>query len=246
MSGCQCKLCLKAHLRNFQGKIWPYEIYVLSVAFRIWSLLWCNSRYYHFGHNLTVGPLFIPFFPKEISILMHYLFPIESIPFYPFCFPRPFWPLACQCTWPIEPQTSVNPSIRLLSLALLKKLAVVLSSQVASFLWVFIPAHQFLSVLEVMPRFISLALNSACLLFPQISFPIIFLYAKDFVNKSPSSQGYGFSSGHVWMWELDCEESWVLKNSCFWTVVLEKTLESPLDSEGDQPWDFFGRNDAKA
>ena len=56
------------------------------------------------------------------------------------------------------------------------------------------------------------------------------------------------------MWELDCEESWVLKNWYFWSVVLEKTLESPLDckeiqpvhSEGDQPWDFFGRNDAKA
>ena len=56
------------------------------------------------------------------------------------------------------------------------------------------------------------------------------------------------------MWELDCEEGWVPKNSCFWTVVLEKTLESPLDykeiqpvhSERDQPWDFFGRNDAKA
>ena len=56
------------------------------------------------------------------------------------------------------------------------------------------------------------------------------------------------------MWKLDCEESWVLKNWCFWTVVLEKTLESPLDckeiqavhSEGDQPWLFFGRNDAKA
>ena len=63
-----------------------------------------------------------------------------------------------------------------------------------------------------------------------------------------------FSSGHVWMWELDCEESWVPKNWCFWTVVLDKTLESPLDckeiqpvhSEGDQPWVFFGRNDAKA
>ena len=75
-----------------------------------------------------------------------------------------------------------------------------------------------------------------------------------FVNKDPSSQGYGFSCGHVWMWELDCEESWALKNWCFWTVVLEKTLESPLDckkfqpvhSEGDEPWDFFGRNDAKA
>ena len=68
------------------------------------------------------------------------------------------------------------------------------------------------------------------------------------------SQGYGFSSSHVWMWELDCEEGWAPKNWCFLTVVLEKTLESPLDckeiqlvhSEGDQPWDFFGRNDAKA
>ena len=48
-----------------------------------------------------------------------------------------------------------------------------------------------------------------------------------FANKGPSSQGYGFSSNHVWMWELDCEESWALKNWCFWTVVLEKTLESP-------------------
>ena len=75
-----------------------------------------------------------------------------------------------------------------------------------------------------------------------------------FVNKSPSIQGYGFSSGHVWMWELDCEDGWVLKNGCFSTVVLEKTLESPLHCkeiqpvhpEGDQPWDFFGRNDAKA
>ena len=69
-----------------------------------------------------------------------------------------------------------------------------------------------------------------------------------------SSQGYGFSNSHVWMWELDCEESWVQKNWCFWTVVLEKTLESPLHckeiqpvhSKGDQPWVFFGRNDAKA
>ena len=75
-----------------------------------------------------------------------------------------------------------------------------------------------------------------------------------FANKGPSSQRYGFSSGHVWMWELDCEESWELMNWCFWTAVLEKTLESPLDckeiqlvrSEGDQPWDFFGRNDAEA
>ena len=66
-------------------------------------------------------------------------------------------------------------------------------------------------------------------------------------------KGYGFSSGHVWMWKMDCEESWTPKNWCFWTVVLEKTLESPLDckeiqpvhSEGDQSRVFFGRNDAK-
>ena len=63
-----------------------------------------------------------------------------------------------------------------------------------------------------------------------------------------------FSCGHVWTWELDCEESWAPKNWCVWTVVLEETLESPLNckeiqpvhSEEDQPWDFFGRNDAKA
>ena len=73
-------------------------------------------------------------------------------------------------------------------------------------------------------------------------------------NKGPSSQGNGFSSGHVWMWELDYEDSWALKNWCFWTVVLEKTLESPLDckeiqpvySEGDQSWVFFGRTDVEA
>ena len=51
-----------------------------------------------------------------------------------------------------------------------------------------------------------------------------------FANKGPSSQSYGFSSGHVWVWELDHKESWVPRNWCFWTVVLEKTLESPLDA----------------
>jgi len=56
-----------------------------------------------------------------------------------------------------------------------------------------------------------------------------------FVNRGPSSQGYGFSSSHVWMWELNCVESWALKNWCFWTVVLEKTLESPLDRKEIQP-----------
>ena len=75
-----------------------------------------------------------------------------------------------------------------------------------------------------------------------------------FANKGPSSQGYGFSSGHVLIWELDCEESWAPKNWCFWTVVLEKTLENPLDCreiqpvhpKGDQSWMFIGRTDAEA
>ena len=69
-----------------------------------------------------------------------------------------------------------------------------------------------------------------------------------FANKGPSSQGYGFSSGHVWLWELDCEESWAPKNWCFWTVVLEKILESPLDCKeiqpvhpkGNQSWMSYG------
>ena len=73
-------------------------------------------------------------------------------------------------------------------------------------------------------------------------------------NKSPSSQGCGFSSSHVWMWELDYKESWVPKNWCFWTVVLEKTLESPLDCKeiqpvhpkGSQSWIFIGRAHAEA
>ena len=56
-----------------------------------------------------------------------------------------------------------------------------------------------------------------------------------FANKGPSSQSIGFSSSHVWMWELDYKESWELKNWCFWTVVLKKTLESPLDSKVIQP-----------
>ena len=75
-----------------------------------------------------------------------------------------------------------------------------------------------------------------------------------FANKGPSSQGYGFSSGHVWMWELDYKESLAPKNWCFWTVVLEKTLESPLDCQeiqpvhpkGDQSWVFIGWTDVEA
>ena len=56
-----------------------------------------------------------------------------------------------------------------------------------------------------------------------------------FANKGPSSQSYGFSSSHIWMWELDYKESWAAKNWCFWTVVLEKTLESPLDCKEIKP-----------
>ena len=75
-----------------------------------------------------------------------------------------------------------------------------------------------------------------------------------FADKGPSSQSYGFSSSHVWMWELDHKEGWTLKNWCFWTVVLEKILESPLDCEeiqpvhpkGNQSWIFIGRTDAEA
>ena len=75
-----------------------------------------------------------------------------------------------------------------------------------------------------------------------------------FANKGLSSQGYGSSSGHVWMWQLEYKESWALNNWCFWTVVLEKTSESPLDCKeiqpvhpkGDQSWVFIGRTDAEA
>ena len=76
----------------------------------------------------------------------------------------------------------------------------------------------------------------------------------EFANKCLSSQRYGFSSSHVWMWGLDYKESWALKNWCFWTVVLKKTLKSPLDSKEiqpvqpkvDQSWILIGRTDAEA
>ena len=73
-------------------------------------------------------------------------------------------------------------------------------------------------------------------------------------QENQTSQSYGFSSSHVWMWELDYKESWMLKNWCFWTVVLEKTLESPLDCKefqpvhpkGNQSWIFIERTNAEA
>ena len=75
-----------------------------------------------------------------------------------------------------------------------------------------------------------------------------------FINKGAYPQSYGFSSSHVWMWDLDHKEGWALKNWCFWTVVLEKTLESPLDFKEIQPvhpkgnelWIFTGKTDAEA
>ena len=75
-----------------------------------------------------------------------------------------------------------------------------------------------------------------------------------FANKGPYSQSYGFSSSHVWMWEFDHEEGWALKNWCFQTVVLNKTLKShlgskeikPVNPEGNQPWIFIGRTEAEA
>ena len=77
-----------------------------------------------------------------------------------------------------------------------------------------------------------------------------------FANKGPSGQSFGFSSGHVWVWELDYKESWALKNWCFWTVVLKHTLESllkckgilalnPVNPKGNQSWIFIGRTDAE-
>ena len=77
---------------------------------------------------------------------------------------------------------------------------------------------------------------------------------RNFANKGTSSQGYGLSSSHVWMWQLDYKESWAPKNWCFWTMVLEKSLESPLDCKeiqsvhpkGDQSWVFIGKTDVEA
>ena len=80
------------------------------------------------------------------------------------------------------------------------------------------------------------------------------LKSRHVTNNGPSSHSYDFPSSHVWMWELDYKESWVLKNWCFWTLVLEKTLESPLDCKEikqvhpkrNQSWIFIGRTDAEA
>ena len=80
------------------------------------------------------------------------------------------------------------------------------------------------------------------------------MYTNHIANKGPPSQGYGFSHGHVWMWELDYKESWAPKNWCFWIVVLEKTLESLMDCKEiksvhpkrNQSWIFTGRTEVEA
>ena len=75
-------------------------------------------------------------------------------------------------------------------------------------------------------------------------------HRQHFAANCPFSQSYGFSSSHVWMWDLDNKEGWALKYWCFPTVVLEKTIESPLikpvNPKGNQPWIFIGRTDAEA
>ena len=95
-----------------------------------------------------------------------------------------------------------------------------------------------------------------CLLLGRKVLPTLIAYSKaeTLLCQLRSVQGYGFSSSHVWMWELDYKQSWVPKNWCFCTVVLEKTLESPSDCteiklvnpKGNQPWIFIGKTDAEA
>ena len=104
----------------------------------------------------------------------------------------------------------------------------------------------------------ALSVDRCCLQALQFSVHLIDLWIRmkrhHFADKGPSRQSCGFSSSHVQMWDLDHKEGWVPKNRCFWTVVLEKTLESPLDckeikpvnSKGNQAWTFIGRTDAEA
>ena len=99
--------------------------------------------------------------------------------------------------------------------------------------------------------------SKKCLLFgrkARTNLDILKKQIHHFASKGPYSKSYSFSSSHVWMWELDHKEGWVPKNWCFWTVVLKKTLDSPLDGKkikpvnpkGNQPWIFIGRTNADA
>ena len=97
-------------------------------------------------------------------------------------------------------------------------------------------------------------LNDACSLEEKLSRHHIKKQTHYFADKGPSSQSYGFPSSRVWIWKLNYKESWAPKNWCSWTAVLEKTLESPLDSKkikpvnpkGKQPWIFIKRTEAEA
>ena len=135
--------------------------------------------------------------------------------------------------------------------------AVVHVIRLVSFLWLW-----FLSVRPLMPSLsachltgVSLTLDGVYPLMPQLlTLDVGYLLSAMRRFSAAQPQGYGFSSGHVWMWELDYKESWVPKNWCFWTVVLQKTFESPLGCKeiqlvhpkGDQSWVFIGRTDVKA
>ena len=117
-----------------------------------------------------------------------------------------------------------------------------LKSNKNKYTWVVLPFNglTIVSILEKIITFMTI-----------IQYYIVIVY---FANKGPYSQGYGFSSSHVWVWQLDHKEGWAWKNWCFWTVVLEKTLESPLDCKeiqpvnlkGNQPWILSGRTNAEA
>ena len=117
------------------------------------------------------------------------------------------------------------------------------------------PVDHILSELSTMTHPSWLALHSMAHSFTELDKAVVHVIRLRhyFANKGLSSQGYGFSSSYIWMWELDYKESWEPKNWCFWTVVLEKTLESPLDCKaiqpvhpkGNQSWIVIGRTDVE-
>ena len=117
-------------------------------------------------------------------------------------------------------------------------------------------SFRFLSWAPKSMQMVIAALKLRCLLLGRIAMSKLdrVLKSRDLANKGLSSQSNGFSSSYVWMWDLDHKEGWMPKNWCFWTVVLEKTLESPLDCKkiqpvhpkGNQSWIIIGRTEAEA
>ena len=113
--------------------------------------------------------------------------------------------------------------------------ALCLSQHQGLFKWVS-PLHQVARVLEFQLQYVAMKIPCAEIEYSQKNeLKCIKKQRYYFANKGPSSQSDGFSSSHVWMWELNYKERWMPKNWCFWTVVLEKTLENPLDSEEIKP-----------